>query len=97
VKVPPFSFRANYTSLGNAYTKFGDHEKALENYDKAIAASSSYYYAYFKKGQLLARLKRNAEAENVYRQALSLAKRDNNTVYVRRINGKLRQLQKTMQ
>jgi len=97
VKVPRFSYRANYTSLGNAYSKFGDQDKALENYDKAIAASRSYYYAYFKKGQLLARLNRNAEAEKTYRQALSLAKRDNNSLYVRRITGKLRQLQKAMQ
>jgi tetratricopeptide (TPR) repeat protein len=94
VKVPPFSLRANYTSLGNAYRKFGEHEKALENYDKAIAASRSYYYAYFRKAQLLDILNRNAEAENVYQQALSLAKKDNNTVYVRRIGSKLRQLQK---
>ncbi len=90
--VKGFSLRANWTNLANAYRDLGQPEEALENYDRAIAISPNYYFAYLAKGKVLARLGREAEAREVLEEALTLAERGNDQVYIRRIRAQLRKL-----
>jgi len=91
-KVPRTNYRANYINLANAHRDLGQLEEALENYDRALAVSPNYYYAYFKKGEVLARLGRRQEARDLLDRALTFARRNNDELNVRRIERQLRKL-----
>lgn len=91
-KVARTSYRANYINLANAYRDLGKPEEALLNYDRTLRIASDYYYAYLKKGEVLARLGREQEARKALDQALILARRNNDTLNVRRIERQLRKL-----
>ena len=91
-RVPRFSVRVNYANLANAYRDLGQAEEALQYYDRALAISPGFYYAYLQKGEVLARLGRTAEAREALNQALVLARRSSDEVNIRRIQAQLRKL-----
>jgi len=45
-----------YTNLGSAYQKAGQYDKAMENYDKAIALDPNDYLAYTNRGVIFDKL-----------------------------------------
>lgn len=87
--VPRISLRANHLNLANAYRDLGQLEEALRHYDRALVVSKSFYYAYLKKGEVLARLGRRAEAREAFDKALVLARRNNDQLNTRRIQAQL--------
>lgn len=91
-KVPRTNFRANYLNLAHAYRDLGQPELALENYDRALAISPGYYYALFKKGQVLARMGRRQQAAEALERALNQARRNQDVVNIDRIERELRNL-----
>jgi len=90
--VPHINYRANFLNLGNAYRDLGQPERALENYDAAIDISPDFYYAIFKKGQVLVRLGRLQEAERTLKRARDMARRNNDGLNMRRIDAELKRL-----
>lgn len=89
-RVPRTSYRANYANLGNACRYLGQLDEALQDYDRSIAVSRTYYYAYYKKGQLLTDMGRMAEAREVLDQGLTYARRSNDQRFIRLIVAELR-------
>ncbi|HWY38204.1 MAG TPA: tetratricopeptide repeat protein [Bacteroidia bacterium] len=55
-------------NLGLCCSKLGDHEKALEAYEYAIAINEKFASAYFNKANALASLNRFNEAIDVYKE-----------------------------
>jgi 4-amino-4-deoxy-L-arabinose transferase-like glycosyltransferase len=94
-RVPHTSYRANFTNLANAYRDLGRPEEALKNYDRTIKRWPDYYYAYLKKGEVLANMGRKDEAREAFDKALSLARKSQDTVHIRRIEARLRKLNGT--
>ncbi|MGD2109940.1 MAG: tetratricopeptide repeat protein [Phycisphaerae bacterium] len=92
-RVPRINFRVNYMNLGNAHRDLGELEEAIENYDRSLAISPNYHYALFKKGQVLGRMGRTTEARETLERALAEARRQNDALNVRRIQGALRRLE----
>jgi len=90
--VPRINYRANFLNLANAYRDLGQPERAIENYDEALRISPDFYYAVFKKGQVLARLGRSQEAERTLSRALEMARRNNDRLNVQRIKSELSRL-----
>jgi len=91
-QVPHINYRANFLNLANAHRDLGNLELALHNYNQALNISPDFYYAYLKMGEVLTRLDRNDEAREALNQALRLAKRNNDTLNIRRIEARLRGL-----
>ena len=58
--------------MANAYLKTGDTEKALGAYENAVSLDPTRDDMYIKLGNLNFSLGRNAEAEDAYRQAVTL-------------------------
>ena len=56
--------------MGLSYASLGDHQQALECFDKAIGIRPDYR-GYYNKGVVLAKLGRNDEAINNYKMALN--------------------------
>ncbi|MFC1654910.1 glycosyltransferase family 39 protein, partial [Myxococcota bacterium] len=94
-KVPHINYRANFLNLANAHRDLGSLELALHNYSQALNISPDFYYAYLKRGEVLTRLNRVEEAREAFNQALHLAKRNNDTLNIRRIEARLRNLKTT--
>ena len=92
LKVPRINYRANFLNLANAHRDLGSLELALHNYNQALNISPDFYYAYLKMGEVLTRLNRIDEAREALNKALRLAKRNNDTLNVRRIEARLRGL-----
>lgn len=90
--VPHINYRANFLNLANAYRDLGQLERAIENYDAALDISPDFYYAIFKKGQVLVRLGRLQEAERTLKRARAMAKRNNDGLNLRRIDAELKRL-----
>jgi 4-amino-4-deoxy-L-arabinose transferase-like glycosyltransferase len=91
--VPRIGYRANYYNLGNAYRDLGQPEKALACYDESVKISRTFYHGYFNKGKLLAQLGRSEEARTVLNKALKLARDNNDTLNIQRIQRQLRALE----
>jgi tetratricopeptide (TPR) repeat protein len=91
-KVPNINYRANFLNLANAHRDLGSLELALHNYNQALNISPDFYYAYLKMGEVLTRLDRIDEAREALNKALRLAKRNNDTLNIRRIEARLRGL-----
>jgi tetratricopeptide (TPR) repeat protein len=94
-RVPRTSYRANFTNLASAYRDLGQPEEALKNYNHTIAYWPEYYYAYLKKGEVLAKMGRKDEAREAFEKALSQARKNNDTVNIHRIEAQLRKLDGT--
>ena len=90
--VPRIGYRANYYNLGNAYRDLGQPEKALACYDESVRISRNFYHGYLNKGKLLAQLGRSGEARTVLEKALKLARDNNDTLNIKRIQKQLRTL-----
>jgi tetratricopeptide (TPR) repeat protein len=91
-QVPHINYRANFLNLANAHRDLGNLELALVNYSKALEISPDFYYAHLKKGEVLVRLDRKDEAEQAFKLALGLARRNNDTLNIRRIEAQLSRL-----
>ncbi|MGC8838446.1 MAG: tetratricopeptide repeat protein, partial [Anaerolineae bacterium] len=61
-----------HRSLGNAYSQAGEHEKALEEYQAALAMDPQNVASWTALGDTYATLGRTDEAIAAYRQALAL-------------------------
>jgi len=62
---------ALYKNIGVNYSRLGEHEVAIDYFDKSIAVSSEYkYYCFWKKGNSLGNLKRYKEAIESYEKAM---------------------------
>lgn len=61
---------ALYNYYGNALNEMDSSEQALQIYDSAIRKYPAYSLLYLNKGSALIRLKRYAEAEAVFKEAL---------------------------
>lgn len=59
-----------YGLMGLSYVRLGDHQQALECFDKAIGIRPDYR-GYYNKGGVLVRLGRNDEAISNYKMALA--------------------------
>lgn len=66
-------FSSAYYNLGNAYESEKNHREALAEYMKAIEANGKMADAYFRVAMILHRLKRPAQAEVFFNQAVQLA------------------------
>ncbi|HUB80062.1 MAG TPA: tetratricopeptide repeat protein [Bryobacteraceae bacterium] len=69
VETSPDSAKAHY-SIGVEYAADGDDNRAIGEYDRAVAIFPAYAEAYRNRGNALARLGRRAEAIASYQQAL---------------------------
>ena len=87
--VSHIGYRANYFNLGNAYRDLGQPEKALYHYGEALKVHPGFYYAYFNKGKVLAKMGRGAEARTALRKALKLARGNNDKLNIVRIQRQL--------
>jgi 4-amino-4-deoxy-L-arabinose transferase-like glycosyltransferase len=92
--VPKINYRANYLNLANAHRDLGQLEEAVYNYERAITISEDFYYAHFKKGQVLARMGQTDLAETSLNRALTLARRNNDKLNIGRIQRELQRLEK---
>ncbi|MBW1808730.1 MAG: glycosyltransferase family 39 protein [Deltaproteobacteria bacterium] len=92
--VPKINYRANYLNLANAHRDLEQLDQAVYNYERAITISEDFYYAHFKKGQVLARMGQTDLAETSLNKALSLARRNNDKLNIGRIQKELQRLEK---
>lgn len=60
--------------LAQAHAKGGGHERALEFYDRCLAADPGYCYAYFHKARSLEAMGRRSEAAGALRAGLDAAR-----------------------
>ncbi|MCQ2284667.1 MAG: tetratricopeptide repeat protein [Bacteroidales bacterium] len=60
------------TELGNCYDYIGQHDKAVESYDKAIAEYPYYYHLYFNKGVTLMGMGKYTEALECFKTSIFL-------------------------
>lgn len=67
----PFTLYA----VAQAHGARGEHEQAVEFYDRCIGADGDYVYAYYHKARSLAALKRVEEARTAIRAGLDAARR----------------------
>lgn len=59
-----------YNLLANAYDDLGDHQKALEFYDKVIADDKNNFQGLFNKGITLYRMDKYEDAKKCFQQCL---------------------------
>ena len=64
--------------LAMEYSKAGEVERALEEFQKLLAANPDYTAAYFMAAQTLARENRMEEAKKMLADGIASAKRTNN-------------------
>jgi tetratricopeptide (TPR) repeat protein len=62
----------SYYNRGNAYGKLKKHEKAIEDYNKAIALDPEYAVAYNNRGTAYDELKKHEKAIEDYNKAIAL-------------------------
>lgn len=60
--------------MAQAHAKEGRHERAVEFYDRCLAADAAYCYAYFHKARSLEALDRELEAARTLRAGLDAAR-----------------------
>ncbi|MBN2495216.1 MAG: glycosyltransferase family 39 protein [Deltaproteobacteria bacterium] len=90
--VEEIDFRTDFLHLADAHRAMGDRDAALASYDQALEIEPGYYYALYKKGDLLARMGRTSQARSALRKALSLARRSSDSSNVQRILARLQSL-----
>ncbi|MDH3197372.1 MAG: tetratricopeptide repeat protein [Candidatus Krumholzibacteria bacterium] len=56
--------------LGNMYKEIGEHEKAIEAYERCLAYDASYPYLWYRYGELLAQAGRRSDAQTALRRAM---------------------------
>ena len=61
-----------YNNRGNAYNGLSEHERAIEDYNKAIALSPNFAGAYNNRGVAYVRLKQHEQAIGDYNKAIAL-------------------------
>ena len=59
-----------YDSLGDIYTRRGEHDKAMEAFRRALALESSDSHGHFGLATLYAALGRNSSAVREYKEGL---------------------------
>ena len=62
----------SYYNRGNAYAKLKKHDKAIEDYNKAIELDPEYATAYYNRGNAYAKLKKYEKAIEDYNKAIEL-------------------------
>lgn len=75
--------------LASEHAKAGAVEKAVEFYDRCLAADPGYLYAYYHKGKTLADADRTAEAVMTLKAGLEKAKAARDAKAVSEIGGLL--------
>jgi tetratricopeptide (TPR) repeat protein len=66
----------NYFNIAYSFGEKGEHVKAIEYYDKAIALNPNFEEAWFNKGFRLGKLERHEEAIECYNKAIALNPND---------------------
>lgn len=61
---------------GNKYSEEGEHEEALEYFDKALGYDTKHAASWYNKGNALLKLKRSKEAMKSYDKAIELKPND---------------------
>ncbi|MCA9304376.1 MAG: tetratricopeptide repeat protein [Phycisphaerales bacterium] len=61
--------------LAQEHAKLGDHQKAIEYFDKTLAADPDYVYAYYHKARSLESLNQIDDAKSCLQIGLETAKR----------------------
>jgi tetratricopeptide (TPR) repeat protein len=61
--------------IGMEYKKLGFPDRAVEYFDRTIAADAGYCYAYYQRGQVCAQIGRLDEAKRSYQQGIAAAER----------------------
>lgn len=64
-------------ALAQEYAKLDEHDKAVDYFDRTLAADSEYVYAYFHKARSLEALDRIDDAKTCLTLGLEVAKRVN--------------------
>ena len=62
-------------ALGQEHAQAGDHETALDYYDRCLAVDALYAYAYYHKARSLESLDRIADARDTLTEGLDAAHR----------------------
>lgn len=60
--------------LAQEYAKLGDHARAVEFFDRCLAADAAYCYAYYHKARVLLAANRRPEAAETIRRGIAAAK-----------------------
>ena len=61
--------------IAQEYVKQGDHEKAVDEFNKILAINPDYQAAYYHSGKALERLGHLAQAGETYRRGIEVARR----------------------
>jgi tetratricopeptide (TPR) repeat protein len=61
--------------IGMEHKKLGFPDKAIEYFDRTIAADAEYCYAYYQRGQVCAQAGRLEEAKRSFQQGIDAAQR----------------------
>lgn len=61
-----------WVEKGNAFEQLGEHNKAIEAYDKAIAINPNFKYAWYNKGNALTKLGEYDKAIEAYDRAIAI-------------------------
>jgi Putative Zn-dependent protease, contains TPR repeats len=79
--------------VAQEYAKLGQTDKAVEYYDRCLAADPHYCYAYFHKARALQDAGREQEAAAVAREGLNVARRVNDNQAASELAGLLDELE----
>jgi predicted Zn-dependent protease len=82
-------------SLGNAYYKEGEPERAVEHLSKAVAQDPSYSAAWKMYGKVLVELGRLEQAADAYAQGIAVAEQNGDIQAAKEMKVFLRRVEKT--
>ena len=80
-------------AMGVEYFSSERYDNAIEFFKKAIFNDKNYLASYYQLGQALERIDNNAEAIEVYRQGIEVAKKQNNNKALGELNQALLMLE----
>jgi len=62
--------------IAQEFTKAGEHDKAIDQYDACLALDANYHYAYFHKARSCEALEQYGAAISALRDGLTVAQSD---------------------